>query len=143
MAKHIWSVLCERVLQDVDGQQLSLIGVAEELSIAEEFASESTAALAVNLAVASYWVREQSDVEERGYVRVDVRCPDASVIVGRELSVLLDRDWRAQTVGRIGSLPVRGAGRYEFRIHHRRDANCEWQLCAELPLELRVDDIEQ
>ena len=67
----------------------------------------------------------------------------AGEVADGELSVLLDRDWRAQTVGRIGSLPVRGAGRYEFRIHHRRDANCEWQLCAELPLELRVDDIEQ
>lgn len=138
MARHIWSVLCERVLHDADTQRVSLIDVAEEVGIGGPLPQEENAGVRVDLYLVSYWLREDEGVPELGKVRVDVCGPSgAPPLEGVELDVDLREQSRIQSVGRIDVIPLSGAGNYGFRVNHQPKAGSPWTVVADVPLMIK------
>jgi hypothetical protein len=138
VARHIWSVLCERVLQDHETKQISLLNVTD--SVVVEPVTPPTAGevgVRLDLLIVSHWVRDGSTLEARA--RIDVHSPEGVVSRGRELTVDLTADERTYTVSRVEVLPLNGLGRYEFAVHCRHGD--EWSECCKLPLDLSDEPI--
>jgi hypothetical protein len=117
---------------------LTLIDTAEEVSVRGVLPPERVA-VPLELALATFWVREKPDAVELGQTRFAVRSPAGEELdFGAPVDVDLQTEPRVQTVGRIEVMPLLGAGRYEFVVQYRRQGDQEWGNCAQVPLDVGV-----
>jgi hypothetical protein len=138
MARHVWSVLCERVLVDEGTRGVSLIDTAEEIQVHGDLPAERVG-VALEMALVSFWVRDESAVTERGETRFSVRAPNGDELdIGAPIDVNLEDDKRVQTVGRIEVMPILGGGRYEYVVQYRGMGQQEWTTCGQVPLDVSV-----
>jgi hypothetical protein len=139
MAHHVWSVLCERALVTVDPRGVSLIDVMEELTLItpEGKLPDETVSVPLRLALVSFWTRTSHETAERGHARFKVLSPAGTLLAtGHEIAVDLEKQGRAQTVGRIEAMPLHGQGIYHFMVEYRDARDPQWRECARIPLEV-------
>lgn len=143
MARHVWSVLCERALFEQGTQNVSLIGVIEELSLEGALPTERVD-LPLRASFVSYWTRDTYEATERGHSRLRLISPTNEVLVeGRPLNVDLEGSTRAQTVSLFEMLPLQGEGTYQFAVDYRRQQESEWTERTRIPLEVRCEPAEE
>jgi hypothetical protein len=143
MARHIWSVLCERVLVDASSRSVSLMEVADDIAVEGEIPRGGDVAAPVELALVSDWARE-GGLPEQGATRFTLHAPDERLLAeGTEIQVNLVDEERVQTVGQIHLLPLAGPGRYEFVVQYRRDIKEPWATQSRIPLDIREVAHEQ
>lgn len=113
MARHIWSVLCNRALLDTQTNQVSLIDVVESLRIrGPRLPSEIDGPVLVSttLTLVTLWTRSDMATAERMRGRAVVTTPDGQVLPGKTLDVDLHSAPRARAFMRLASLPFKGSG---------------------------------
>lgn len=137
MARHVWSVLCDRVLIDLEQRgQLSMIDVAEKITLDGSIpASDGKVSVHVGLSLVTDWVRSQANVEEEVKALVEIQAPNGEVVPGSEVTIDLKSQARGQTVGQIDWLPFRGLGEYRVLVKYR-DTDGRAIVCADIPFEV-------
>ncbi len=136
MARHIWSVLCERALVDHESNSVSLIDVVEEISIDAPLPPEPVS-VPLRLALVSYWTRTARDTPEQGHTRFLVQSPLGELLArGRDIQVDLLHEVRAQTLGRIEVMPLQGEGPYHFIVEYRPLGDPGWTECTRVPVDV-------
>lgn len=138
MVRHVWSVLCDRVQQDLRDGRLSLVDLAQEIFVEGTLSDDDGTSLGarVDLYIVSYWLRDQVEVAEDGWVRLSVKSPDGSETEAATRNLDLSTESRTYTVFRVDVLPVVQTGRFEFRLSYRADEGEEWKFVAEVPLDI-------
>ena len=136
--KHIWTVVCERILEDPLDKTVSLIQILEALNISpvpgiQKIQGEIL--MPTPLTLVTYWTRTNDSVAEEFRLRAGVRMPDGTEKSTPEiLCKLTNMNYRQ--VFRLGSIPYMGLGRYWFYVEQTLEGT-EWKRAAEVPFELR------
>jgi hypothetical protein len=138
MARHVWSVFCERALVDKHTESVSLINVVEEFILEGELPANRVD-LPIQAALVSYWTRSERETSEYGRTRVRVVSPAGeSLATGHVWELDLREERRAQLVSRIEMLPLQGEGIYQLVIEYRGEQETAWNEAARIPLEVWV-----
>lgn len=138
MARHVWSVLCERALVDQDTQSVSMIDVIEELLLEGELPA-GRVDVPLQASLVTYWTRSAQDAPEQGQSRLRVLSPMGEALAsGKPSDVSLREQTRAQVVSRIDSMPLEGEGVYQLVIDLRGEQDTDWSEAGRVPLEVRV-----
>lgn len=150
MARLVWAVLCEKVIQDKSSNLLSLINVLERLNVAATESEISAAkedpdqmlAVPVDINVAAWWTRSDADEEEGFEVLLLVVAPDGSIVIRHSLAVDLAELSSKRTIFKIEALPIgHGAGEYQFELQvvvPEPHGSGQAETVARLPLDLKL-----
>lgn len=141
MARHWWSTFSSIATIDQETNNVSAIDLIEMLRVPPPPDTDKPLSIVVRSVVVSLWGRTDLDTQERSLGRA--RWMDA---VGDELgSFAYEIDLRNHERSRIrvnlNDIPIRAPGTYHWQISCAPiDAPDEWQLVAELPVQVVFDD---
>lgn len=143
MARHVWSVLCDRAIVDRETGQVSMLNVVEKFIIHDESLERfeervgDATGVAHRLHLVSWWVRSNYERPEVANVRLRWRFSSGKGIEHPPLEVSLEQTNSARTLLRMQGVPWRGVGRYWLDVQlaapRKRGG---WQTVAEIPLEV-------
>ena len=141
MAQHVWSVLCREPIIDRVTNNLSLVGVLEEVQV--EIAclkGTETPELPVTtmtIHVVSYWVRA---LREKGAVeslRARIHSPARKLLGTIVHQFSMVDHARARNVLTARALPLADAGRYTVEVQQPA-GKARWRTVARLPLDVTI-----
>ena len=144
MAKHIWSVLCDRALVDKESGQVSLIGIVEKIkvnaTIAEleniESGTEDAMLLPAHLALATWWVRSDYDTPETGCARIRLLSPEGNELINNPYPIRLENAQGWRPILSMRHFPFnRASGVYWFE-NQEEQTDGSWQTVARLPIQV-------
>jgi hypothetical protein len=142
MARHVWSLLCEKTVIEAGTQALSILNVYEEVQ-AKVMVPDGTVVaddplVPLPLTIVSAWERSNLNVEEeRESVRVRIVDPHGKELGTHEqVFSMKGAHLRARVILSIAGLPVRVSGRYIFEILGRKGRR--WNIEATVPLVVNI-----
>jgi len=143
MARHVWSVLCERAIIDRDSESLSLIDVVDAVVYEAEIAPGQVVQLPAELSLVSLWIRAVGAEPEAPEARFWIKSSSGDqLVVGDPRPIPLQDSPRAHLVFEVPFVPIGPSGRYEFVVEHR-DAGPRgvgpWTPVANIPLDISVE----
>lgn len=138
MVQHVWTVLCTRSITDSETNNVSLIEVLEQLTIADPGAAPGVEGLVpMPLELVTLWSRETDDRPARGRGRISFERPSGLVRESvSEHDIDLTVSLRVRHRQRFMGIPIREPGRHVFRVELRDDARQNWATVATVPLEV-------
>ena len=134
MIDHIWTVLCSRVVVDIESQNLSIQNVLEQLNLAAEPAPDLV--IGIPYDIASFWVRSEADTPAKGRSRITLVDPSGAATSIVEMAIDLTQVERARHRIHCSGLRATGPGRYVFRVELLDDGQSDWRLVASVPLRI-------
>lgn len=100
----------------------------------------SEASFECEVTLLSFWVRSDPAEPERGEARISLWGPDGKPVEA-ETEIRLEIDLREKpqlrTQIKMNSLPLRGPGRYTFKVE--QGVEREWETVARIPYELVIE----
>lgn len=147
MIKHIWSVLCSQSLIDTSSNNISLIGILEEVHLTRKPSSPSgqkertkgKPAFPIVMEWVTLWERTQDDSTNVVPVRDIVSAPSGKILVQEEYNIDFGKHKRMRWRRKFSSLPERGPGRYQFSTQIKDEKTNTWESVSNLPLEVFVE----
>src|SRR5262249_55181536 len=132
MIRHVYSVLCTRMITDRDTNNVSLIEIVERLAGPAD-PEPAQGLIAIQLDFVSMWARSNPDEPTRGRARLKYLSPDNNsmadpIVYPVDLSDLI----RVRNLTRFGAIPLRGGGTYHFVVEFEREDR--WEEVARYPL---------
>ena len=146
--KHIWSVLCHRSVGDSGSNNVSLFDVFEQISITlkpvgdNKLAKlpEEPKAFPHDYVLVSLWSREKNASlvgDLKAEVRVELNDPTGKKINEFDFPAVIPANTkRLRSNTGIGNLFVTTPGIYWFNVKVKNSDQKDYQLVAELPLEV-------
>lgn len=134
MAKHLWSVLCERISID---QRTNLVSY---LTCMEGVTARQLPGAVPTLAIGSLWQRD-SDEEHSFVFKLVVVSPDKSEKMLLQGSQDFGPTEKARTNFVMDGFPIEQTGQYVFRIETQNVS--DWECRAMLPLDVTLHTGEQ
>jgi hypothetical protein len=127
--KHIWSILCERIIEDKRTNLISYLTAIELVQV------KQVPFRIPFLAMGSLWVSndEQGGLIETRLKRID---PDKSekVLIPRIRAEFTTKRYRSHML--LNGLEFDQSGLYLFRLESLNES--KWEIVAEIPLDLTV-----
>lgn len=144
MARHVWSILCKRVLVDKDsGENLSAIDLVDYVYVHRLAPTDDLTKLTAvkfDLQLVSTWFRSRLDQPERARARLSMNYPDGARASSSEPFILeLDTAVRMRTFVKVGLLPFDGPGVYEFIVELQTPDGGGWTEVAHLPIAVGIE----
>ena len=144
--RHIWTVLCQRSLIDIDSNNISLIDVIEQISMSAPTPSEQQSkgqiqvgTVPFNFEVVSLWSRAEESQPALGQCRVTLLSPSGPLGEANHVPVDLRKYERTRIRQRFGGLSVSKAGQYFFRVEYRDDGETEWCEVGAIPFKVIIE----
>lgn len=144
--KHIWSVLCKESIINKDDNLISIHGTLEELNVSLTSIDASSNKLPEKLSVpfnyeiVSFWVKENKEKLAKAQIQYSLVSPEGKELFNKiqdmEMSVNIKR-FRSRM--KIMGFPVTREGDYNFRVKIKEAGLGDFQLVAELPLEVKIN----
>jgi hypothetical protein len=124
MARLNWTVFCERAVVDSSSNNLTLIGVLEEIHFQKptvdiiKAAAGRTLSIPVKCALVAHWERSKENKAEP-VCEMLIRLFDPKNVQQLEARQFIDLKTgkRARLIANIDSLPVTTPGRYAWRVY--------------------------
>ena len=136
MIDHVWTVVCRQSVIDRDSKNLSLFNVLEQIAVQGEANTGERRLIPMDLEVVSLWSRSDYDVSAKGVQRLTLLSPDEESLASGEQEIDLSKHRRFRNRARFRGLPMKGAGRYVFRVDQMTEGGVEWQHVTDIPLEV-------
>jgi hypothetical protein len=142
MARHLWSLLCEKTVLEEGTQSLSVINVYEDIQIQALVPSDvpipDAPAVPLSLTIVSVWERSNLNVEEeKESFRVRIMDPNGKELgTNEQVFSLTGPHLRARGILKIPGMPITLSGRYLFEIQGSRGK--KWHVEVQLPLTVRL-----
>jgi hypothetical protein len=138
MITHIWSVLCLRSIVDAQTQNISLIDVIEEISLAPQlFEQSKEVILPYRFELVTYWRRSLSQQAVRANARIVVLDPEEKVLEQQIYDIDLSQYSKVRTRIGVPNFTVSNVGMYVFVIELQTE-NESWREVARVPLDISV-----
>jgi len=142
MARHIWSVLCSRMVVDEESHTVSLIDAMEQLTITlspDKAEIPENTMVPVTMRLVSMFIRNDPEKPEPPEtVRFEIHSPKGKTIGHAELNSILEKAIRCRLFLNIQGLPWCGEGLYHFLVRQRRGKKPKWVTVAKVPLQVTV-----
>lgn len=139
MVEHLWTVLCSRSLVDVESQNISLLEVIDEISVAPEALTDPQGiTLPLRMELITCWRRSNLAQGTKTRAKMTLVHPDGRTLEEQSYSVDLSESTRRRTRFRIPGITVTKAGTYWFRMEVQTVGNGPWIKVAQLPLDIVV-----
>lgn len=136
MIEHVWTVICRQSVIDRDSNNVSLFDILEQITIHGEPPGDDAAVAPVEMEVMTLWSRSDYGVPARGAQRLTLLSPSGEALASGKQEVDLSKHRRFRSRTRFRGLPVKGPGRYIFRVEQMEEDEAEWQHVTDVPLEL-------
>ena len=145
MARHIWSVLCGKMMTDQASNNVSLIDIVEQLNVTAQkvkknnSSGEETLIVPFGGQLVSLWCRDDLAEGETVTGRTRIISPTGHELGKAEYTVDLTDHRRVRSVFAVNGLPVRIGenGNYLFTVE-RRGTSGEWEMTAEVPVQIEI-----
>jgi hypothetical protein len=152
MARHVWSVLCEKVLVDHTSKLVSLVEVIERINVQEDpehtISNELAKARAtgkrglnipVRFTLASWWVRSNYAVAESPTVRVRIQNEAYEELYEKVVALNLgDPNTGGRVLLNFDKMPFTGFGRYWLIVDEPGHDGADWNPATMIPIELAL-----
>lgn len=139
MINHIWTVLCSKSITDQESNNISLLEVLEQLTIA---GPPTPGVVPVRFEVVTLWGRSDTDQPSRGHARLLFLTPSDTVTGEHEHDIDLSVYQRTRNRTLMTGLPVQETGRHHFRVQLRDEGETEWRDVADIPLQVSLEPSE-
>lgn len=128
MVEHVWTVLCEKVLEDPDTRVISLVDILERLIIDPEGGMEQQIEKAreagkkgvfvnVQMQVVSWWIRSDHEKEEISHARIAFVSPLGERVMVQDVQIHWEKEISGQRIFvKLDKLPIARLGLYWFKI---------------------------
>ena len=144
--KHVWSVLCHRPIIDSNTNNISLLDAFEQINISfnQRPAPESEKLMfPYNFSLVSLWAKgtqeSKDDRDEQINFRLQILDPQNKILDQQEFSVPFGKNiHRMRNVLSLQHIPITTAGIYWFVVKTKNEKTNEYEISAELPLEVRL-----
>jgi len=146
MIKHIWSVLCSQSLIDASSNNISLIGILEEIHLTRKPSSpkrqkermKGKPAFPIVMEWVTLWERTPGESANLVPVRDIVSAPSGEILVQEEYNVDFGKHNRMRWRRKFSGLPEQGPGRYQFCTQIKDAKTNTWESVSSLPLEVFI-----
>jgi len=146
MIKHIWSVLCSQSLIDASSNNISLIGILEEIHLTRKPSSpkrqkermKGKPAFPIVMEWVTLWERTPGESANLVPVRDIVSAPSGEILVQQEYNIDFGKHNRMRWRRKFSGLPERGPGQYQFCTQIKDEKTNTWESVSSLPLEVFI-----
>lgn len=136
MIEHIWTVLCSESSVDKDSNNISLLGVIEQVGVDQR--PEEGDLARVSLELVSLWSRTDLEHGERGEGRWRIETAGGTTHEGEIFPIDLTEYRRLRTRNQFDGLPLNGVGYHWFVVEFRYDDDEPWNEVSRVPVEVRL-----
>jgi hypothetical protein len=151
--RHVWSVLCGRVITEAGTNKLNLIDLPEVIVVnhalfaARVAQGKEKSAFQVNFTIVSVF-RIESEDDPGMEMRLTIRGPEKSARrpTINKLTVPPQKDKKntnLRVTGGLHEITYRGYGIYEIGVEARVPDKKRWQIVADIPLHIRAATSEE
>jgi hypothetical protein len=136
MIRHVFSVLCQRLLVDPATGVFSLVDCVERILLPPvEVEPGKTLLVPVGMRILSLWTRDPPDEPSAARARLSLQTPTGATLPGGEIELAFAEHRNARTDTALQFHPFTGPGRY-WHVIELQQTGGEWQEVARLPLDL-------
>lgn len=145
--EHVWTVFCRRAIMDWETHQVTLVDAIDGIAVMDTQSGSADqpfeASFECEVTLLSFWVRSDPAEPERGEARISLWGPDGKPAEA-ETEIRLEIDLREKpqlrTQIKMNNLPLRGPGRYTFKVEQSLDRG--WETVARIPYEVVIEASE-
>jgi hypothetical protein len=148
MARHVWSLLCEKAVLEAGTQALHIQNVYEEIHVQGMVPSDvpipDKPSVLLALTIVSVWERSNLSVEEdKESFRVRIIDPNGKELgTNEQVFSMTGTHTRTRAILRIPGMPISVSGRYIFEVEGKRGGK-KWIIEAMLPLTVNISITQQ
>lgn len=132
MNRFVWSVLCARSIIDSETNNISLLNVIEQISVAEEPVEGGF--IPGDFELVSFWTRNQDNQPLRTRIRLIAFHPSGSELGVWEAMIDLSQHRRSRHRMKFSGMPADTPGTYLFVTQQWDDGRNNWKTESEIPL---------
>lgn len=141
MIDHVWTVVCSRAVVDRFTNNVSLQNAIEQFSIKGE--PEPDALLPIPFEIMTLWTRSDLNVPATGSQRLTLISPSGEKMKEMVFTLNLTGKYRRfRTRAAFNGLIASEPGRYVFQVEFQETAEHDWQIVANVPLEVIFEQPE-
>ena len=153
MAEIQWAILCQQGIVDRFTNNLSIIGVVNEVTFdkvredgagASSDEAEAEYGMALGCQLVTLWARSDPDQAEKFWQRVTITTPDGREHAApgdRLLGDLVDHK-RTRLLTGIRTIPYGGTGIYTFNVLYAENEADEGEIVSRAPVEIKVREVD-
>lgn len=141
MIRHVWTVPCTMSIVSQGTNNISLLEVLEEVTLAPSESGPVKDRFSIPLIfdVVSMWGREVPDAPEKGLARLQLISPENKVVLDQATEVDLTEFRRLRLLSKVLGLGKPKTGEYQFKISRRASEHDEWEEVGTVPLYVIVE----
>lgn len=144
---HVWSVLCQSSLIDIDTNNLSLNNVLEQLVLSVESKKSSSPVeltVPISYEVVSMWVKTDTHKVVRAEIVLEIVDPKGSILkTFKQQGEMPTTMKRLRTRFRIQGLGLTISGLYKFIVKIKREGQIDFDKVTEIPLEIQINAVNR
>jgi len=138
VVEHIWSVLCADSVIDKDSNNVSIHSVLEQINIQGKPPGDGEKGLVPQpFQLVSLFSRREADKPEKAACRLKIMRPNGELLKDQTFDVDLTQNARMRFRNFFMGLGVHEPGIIRFCIELKQSGNTEWDLVAQIPLDVR------
>jgi hypothetical protein len=138
MIEHIWTVLCSQSIYDSETNNVTLVGILEQLNFPKDVPFPIS--LPLQLDLVSLWSRSPKNKPTQGIVRLTFINPSNEKENPITLPIDLSKSERHRSRFRIVGLPIKRAGYHSFIVEFQEKGRSTWERAAQIPLSIKLID---
>lgn len=147
--KHVWSVLCRRVVIDNHSNNLSLFDVFEQISLTVKKTGatdggpnqspDKLISVPFDYTLVSLWTKANSDKPAKANVKLELLDPNNKQLNEETFKIeIVDGSKRLRNTIQIQNLVLTKSGIYNFRVSVKNADDEKYTAVANLPLEVNM-----
>lgn len=140
--KHIWTILCQSSSVDIDTNILSLFNCIEELNLTidkTQLIDKEKLVIPVGFQMVSFWVIKDNSRDNILEIKGEIIDPSGKSLNKFDNKFNIKKGaLRFRNRINIQGLPVTKEGRYIIRIMQKMEKNKDFEVVAELPLDIKI-----
>ena len=148
MAKHQWTIVCQQAIVDRFTNNLTIVGVVEQVNIELQKLKEATEVrkqpvVPTSFSLVSMWHRSDTAKEERSSGRLSIKNPKGKTLFAtqqQEIDLTGDK-LRARNIFNFRGFPLEESGSYRVYVQTLL-APGKWKTVATIEIPVRISVLE-
>jgi len=139
--RHIWTVICSRVVVDKASNNVTLQNVIEALKISGTPKDEGV--LPISMSVVTLWARSEHNEEPVGTYNLSFVSPSGKRLGEIDADIDLSANERLRTIIHFQTLPLPESGIYHFILRAKPKDAKRARKVVDIPLDVQFNSIEE
>lgn len=137
---HAWTILCRFTSVDRDSNNLSILGILEELGVKQTSPNGDPVVVPIDVELISLWEKVKDDIDAAGKVKVEYVDPQGKILNTINYEVTIGPKLkRMRQRGKIQGLQLTVPGNYFFRVYARESDKENWNIMGQTGFTLKIN----